>query len=78
MPKNLRSDKLLKKLSNQIEQLQILKQNSVMVSVFDHDMLVVNCGRFIKYGELNESMFNDDENSENIFHDMKIDLPKNC
>ena len=35
----------------------IKKQSTVSVAVFDNDMLIVNCGRFIKFGKIEETMF---------------------
>jgi hypothetical protein len=49
----------------------------VQVAVFDTDMLVVNCGRFIKYGRIDASMFDDDMRSDNAFTDLAIDFGKN-
>ena len=56
--------------------IEYKKQNVVSVNIIDSDMLVVNCGRFIQYGLLDDSMFNDDENSVNQFHFIDIDFGK--
>lgn len=47
--------------------------NVVQAKLFDSDLLIVTCGRFIQYGKLDDSMFDDDIDSVNEFKDMKID-----
>ena len=59
-----------------LNSIEYKKQNVVSVEIIDNDLLVVNCGRFIQFGMLDESMFNDDENSENQFVYVNIDFGK--
>lgn len=63
MPKNLRSRKNINKLNDQLEVLKIKKQNTVQAAMFDNDILIVNCGRFIKYGDVSDSMYDENESS---------------
>lgn len=42
--------------------------------MFDKDLLIVSCGRFIKYILINNTMFDGDKLSENVFIDANINF----
>lgn len=78
LPVQLQDDSKIKGLEERLGNFQLTKQNSVVqVAIFDSDMIVVSCGRFLKYGFINETMFNDDIYSENEFTDINIEFGKN-
>ena len=67
LPKNLQDDSKLNEVLQKIQDLEDRKDNIYSAAVYDDDLLVVQCGRYIKHILINESMFNGDPDSVNEF-----------
>ena len=76
LPKNFRDTDKINEYEEQIHDLELRRHHIVSSQIFG-DLIIVQCGRFIKYSKLDESMFNDDIDSENHFIDLNLDFDKN-
>ena len=76
LPKNFRDTDKINDYEEQIQDLELRRHHIVSSQIFG-DLIIVQCGRFIKYSKLDESMFNDDIDSENNFIDLNLDFDKN-
>ena len=74
LPKNFQDNSKMDQIKRKLAELEFNKQNTVTSEVFGTDTLVVTCGRFIKFGRLDESMFDDDLYSKNEFNDINVEL----
>ena len=77
LPKNLQDDHKVKEVEAKIQDIKERKNNVYSAAVFDEDLLIVQCGRYIKHIILNESMFDGDPDSKNEFKDVKLNFDKN-
>lgn len=76
LPKNLKDDHKVLELDSKIQDIEDRKNNVYSSAIYDDNLLLVRCGRYIKYQFLNESMFDDDANTQNIFVDIKLNFDK--
>jgi len=49
-----------------------LRRQKVVQTKTQSDLLIIQCGKYIKYAKIDESMFNDDIDSENQFTELNI------
>lgn len=75
LPKSFRDTDKINEYEDQIKDLE-LRRHHIVYSIIFGDLIIVQCGRFIKYSKLDDSMFNDDIDSENHFVDLNIDFDK--
>lgn len=76
LPKNFRDDSKIASIEQKLEDLKERRDNIYSASIYNHDLLLIQCGRFIKYTTVNETMFNDDKDSANVFRDAAINFDK--
>jgi hypothetical protein len=58
LPKNFKDNSKLEEIEDEIEDLEYQKMNTVISDVFNGDMVVISCGRFIKFGKLDDMFYN--------------------
>ena len=74
LPKNFQDNTKIKVFNKKLADLEERKYKVVGSELFDNDLLVVMCGRFIQYCPMNDDMFNDDIDSEIKLSKMNINF----
>ena len=73
LPTTFQNNDVINNLVREIDALDLRRQHIVSCNLFG-ELLVVQCGRFIKFCPLDPSMFAEQINSSNEFKDIAIDF----